>query len=181
MRKNNGFVFMETVVVVCVLSITLLILYASYAHILRTSREKKTFDTTDSIYTTYYVKKIITQTGNVATFFSSSVPGANVCKSACNGNAYICDMAKLANIPGNRYYQLYKVYDVDKLYYLSPNTILTNTKAVDWLMEFDATTIDYIQNLGKGTGLNNKKILIVKYKHNYPNGTYEVIHASVEV
>ena len=58
MRKN-GYVFMETVVVICVLSVTLLILYASYAHILRMTKEKVTFDTTDSIYTTYYVKKVL--------------------------------------------------------------------------------------------------------------------------
>ena len=58
MRKN-GFVFIETVLVICILSVTLLILYSSYAHILRVTRQKSTFDTTDSIYTTYYVKKII--------------------------------------------------------------------------------------------------------------------------
>ena len=54
--KKNGFVFMETVVVVCLLSVTLLMLYGSYSHVLRKSGEKKNYDTTDSIYTTYYVK-----------------------------------------------------------------------------------------------------------------------------
>ena len=47
MKKKNGFVFMETIVVVSILSLTLILLYSSYAHILGTSKERKTFDTTD--------------------------------------------------------------------------------------------------------------------------------------
>ena len=46
MKKRNGFVFMETIVVVSVLSITLLILFSSYSYILRKSKERDTFDTT---------------------------------------------------------------------------------------------------------------------------------------
>ena len=57
--KKNGFVFMETIVVISVLSITLLMLFASYSYILRKSREKNTFDTTESIYKTYFVKSVI--------------------------------------------------------------------------------------------------------------------------
>ncbi len=178
MRKQSGFVFMETVVVVCVLSVTLLILYASYAHILRASREKKTFDTTDSIYTTYNVKKIINNYGDVNSFFVSNKPGT--CSRLSSGG-YVCDMSRLKNNSSNYYYQLYKVYNVDKLYYLSPNYILTSSNKKTYLMELDATTIDYVQSLGIGTGINNTKILIVKYKHEYSDGTYEVTHASMEV
>ena len=45
-------------------------------------------------------------------------------------------------------------------------------------MELDATTIDYVKALGVGATNN---LLIVKYKHVYDNGTYEVFHASMEV
>ena len=40
MRKQNGFVFMETIVVVSILSVTLMMLYGSYAFILKKSRER---------------------------------------------------------------------------------------------------------------------------------------------
>jgi Tfp pilus assembly protein PilE len=179
MRRHNGFVFMERVVVVCVLSITLLILYASYAHILRMSREKKTFDTTDSIYTTYNVKKVIDTANTQSTFQGFFTSNTSFCKSIMGGNAYMCEMSKVSNSNG-QLYQLKNIFDVDKFYYLSPNQILTNSNKSNWLLEIDATTIDYIQNLGVGVGANGKKILIVKYKHTHGD-TYEVIHASMEV
>ena len=44
-------------------------------------------------------------------------------------------------------------------------------------MVFDATTIDYINKLGK---LDSSNLLVVKYKYNYED-SYEVFHASLEV
>ena len=59
MRKKNGFVFMETIVVISVLSITLMLLFGSYSYILRKSRSKNTFDTSETVYKTYYVRSLI--------------------------------------------------------------------------------------------------------------------------
>ena len=57
--KKNGFVFIETLVVVSVLSLTLLMLFGSYSYIIRKSRERNVFDTTEMIYKTYYTKQIL--------------------------------------------------------------------------------------------------------------------------
>ena len=177
MRKN-GYVFMETVVVICVLSVTLLILYASYAHILRMTKEKNTFDTTDSIYTTYYVKKILDfnnqGNSNFEQFFSSH---SAFCHGINDNTAYVCDIGSLPET-NTSFYQLKNIFDVDKIYYLSPSYILNNNKKIDYLMELDATTIDYVKSLGVGVV---DKVLIVKYKHNYANNKVEVIHSSMEV
>ena len=57
--KKNGFVLLETVMTICVLSVILLTLYASYAYILRQSLSRNTYDLTDSIYEGYYITEII--------------------------------------------------------------------------------------------------------------------------
>ena len=176
MRKN-GFVFIETVLVICILSVTLLILYSSYAHILRVTRQKSTFDTTDSIYTTYYVKKIIDAYNGPDVSFDQFFNTNGYCSHINDNSGYMCDISQIPDTE-TQLYQLKSIYDVDKLYYLSPSNILTNENKTNYLMEVDATTIDYIKSLGVGVTDN---ILIVKYKYSYSDGHYEVYHASMEV
>lgn len=177
MRKN-GFVFMETVVVICVLSATLLILYASYAHILRVTKERITFDTTDSIYTTYYVKKVLEHNNAGNSTFEQFFPSHSAyCRSINDGTGYVCDIASIPD-SDTTFYQLKNIFNVDKIYFLSPASILNSNKKTDYLMELDATTIDYVQKLGISVV---NKVLIVKYKYSYANNQYEVIHSSMEV
>ena len=171
MMKKNGFVFMETVVVVCVLSLTLLMLYGSYSHILRNSRQKKTFDTTDSIYTTYYVKKLIAKHKSSASY--ESYFNTNCTRlTGTGGPVYVCDVEAKKTDPN--WSQLRNVFEVDKIYYLRPSRLLGDSTL---LLKLDATTIDYIRSLGVGV---TQDIIIVKYKHVHEDGTYEVIHSSIE-
>ena len=177
MRKN-GFVFVETVIVICILSATLLILYASYSHILRVTRQKTTFDTTDNIYTTYYVKKIIDEFNGTGVQFDQFFRTySTYCSEINNGSGYMCDISQVPDTD-TTFYQLKSVFGVDKLYYLAPANILNDSNKTTYLMELDATTIDYVKALGVGATNN---LFIVKYKHVYDNGTYEVFHASMEV
>lgn len=160
--KKNGFVFIETLVVVSVLSLTLLMLFGSYSYIIRKSRERNVFDTTEMIYKTYYTKQILEKEyGSLGTYMNTcNKPGTNV---------YEC------TISGNRLIQLKQSFEVEKIYFLTPSEVLTNTGV---LVKLDATTIDYIKHLGK---YSNTRRMIVKYKKNYQDGTYEVFHSSMEV
>ncbi len=180
MRKKNGFVFMETVVVVGVLSITLLMLFGSYSFLLRKSRERNTYDTTEMIYKTYYVKEIIDSykpTGNNSIgieYFIDSHP--SFCSQMGSFNSYVCD---LSSNPADLL-QVKMAFEVEKIYYLNPREILTSSQSDAWLSMFDATTIDYIHNLGESIDYN---VMVVKYKKTYnkTDGSYEVIHSSMEV
>ena len=181
MRKQNGYVFMETIVVVSVLSLTLLVLFASYSYILRKSRQRNTFDTTEMIYKTFHVKDILdsmntipTQNG-VVTYIQLN---SDVCKQMGSYDSYVCDISS-SSYNGNLI-QLKKAFEVEKFYYLNPDAVLSDPNKNEWLNLFDATTIDYINNIGLGRNYN---ILLVKYKKTYgkADGTYEVFHASVEV
>ena len=59
MRKRNGFVLAETLIVVLLLSITLMSLYSGFASIIYKTRNKSNNDTIDTIYKTYYVKELL--------------------------------------------------------------------------------------------------------------------------
>lgn len=185
MRKKNGFVFMETIIVVSILSLTLVILFASYSYILRKSRERNTFDTTEMIYKTYYIKNIIDTKWNTPTrpgilgFINNNLTSnGGFCSQTGSYASYICDLTKMPDT--GELYQVREAFEVEKIYYLNPKNILTSSDKTKWLNYFDATTIDYINNLGKGVDYN---IMVVKYKKTYgkEDGTYEVFHSSMEV
>lgn len=186
MKQRNGFVFMETIVVIAVLSITLLLLFGSYSYILRKSRSKNTFDTTESIYKTYYVKQLIdnykkeyNRTGKgVEVYINDHLSSGSECTKQTYGGYYsfICD---LSSDSYNGYLsQAKKAFEVDKFYYLNPKQVVFSASSNEWLNKFDATTIDYIRSISASF---DKYILIVKYKKYYRDGSYEVFHSSMEV
>lgn len=180
--KKNGFVFVETIVVISVLSVTLLLLFSSYSYILRKSRERDTFDNIDLIYKTYYVKDIIDKykLGKAPNVAKSSVmyyiENNSECRKMGGFNSYVCDLSN--NEYNGTLFQVKTAFEVEKFYLLNPNEVLSSSNKVDWLTQFDATTIDYIDELGKGT---NSQVLVVKYKKVYNDGTYEMFHSSIEL
>ena len=181
--KNNGFVFLETIVVISVLSITLLLLFSSYSFMLRKSRERDTFDNIDLIYKTYYIKDII---DNYKASRGANDPRSSImfyidknnleCKKMDSYNSYVCDLSNPSY--SGSLLSAKAAFEADKIYLLNPNELLKSSSKNNWLALFDATTIDYINELGVAT---NKRIMIVKYKKVYDDGTYEVFHSSIEV
>lgn len=185
MRKRNGFVFMETIVVVSVLSITLLVLFTSYSYILRKARERNAYDTTEMIYKTYFIKDAINQVvlpgsygSSIAAYFAKNEECKNVYSG---GDARVCDYSSSGY--SGIMTQVKLVMDVEKMYYLNPKSVLSND---DYLFSFDATTIDYINKLGKSV---DRKLIVVKFKKCYDASVtdmskcedYEIIHSSMEV
>ncbi len=186
MRKENGFVFMETIVVISVLSLTLLMLFGSYAYILRRSQERNTFDTTELIYKTYYTKKIIDSfkptsdsTGRSGVkYYMDTHASSGECYQMGSYNSYTCDLST-SSYAGDLL-QVKHAFEVEKIYLVTPREVLTSASMEEWLYLFDATTIDYLYSLGEGSA---SPLLIVKYKktYNHNDGAYEVFHSSMEV
>ncbi len=183
MKKNNqGFVFIETIIVVSILTITMLLLFASYSFIVRKFKERNTFDTTEAIYKTYYTKSIIDSfkptsdsRSGVKYYIDTHLGTYNVCQQMGSFGSYVCNPSKDPSLS-----QLVNAFEVEKFYYVNLSNLFRDTKKDDWLYLFDATTIDYINNKG---GALNAYILIVKFKKHYnkDDGTYEVLHSSMEV
>ena len=163
MKNNKGFVLLETVITICVLSVVLISLYSSYAYILRKSLQRNTYDVTESIYEGYYITELIK---NKYTSINNYV--TNNCTNLNPG--YKCEITDTSELK-----ELKRVYMVDKLYYINPKTFYSNH---DQLNKLDATTIDYINTIGVS---NNRDMLIIKYKIIYQDGTYEIFHSKVEV
>jgi len=163
--KNKGFVLLETVMTICILSVVLLTLYSSYSFILKKSLSRNTYDLTDSIYEGYYITEIINNRyPDMDSFFRSE------CTNLVD-NYYKCEIKETSNLS-----ILKDVYQVDKIYYINPNVFYKNH---DYLNMLDATTIDYIKTIGIS---RNKNMLIIKYKKSVgDNGEYEIFHSMVEV
>lgn len=181
--KKNGFVFLETIVVISVLSIILLLLFSSYSFMLRKSRERDTFDNIDLIYKTYYIKDII---DNYKKSRAVNDPRSSImfyieknsieCKKMSSYNSYVCD---LSNPSYNGSLLSAKLaFEADKIYLLNPKELLKSGNKDKWLALFDATTIDYINELGVAT---DRQVIIIKYKKYYGDEDYEVFHSSIEV
>lgn len=66
MLKNKGFIFIETIIVICVLTISLMSLYANYSKIMTNTQELNTFDTAEYNYKTYFLKKIYLGLGTLS-------------------------------------------------------------------------------------------------------------------
>ena len=186
MRKQNGFVFMETIVVVSILSVTLMMLYGSYAFILKKSRERNAYDTTEMIYKRYNIKKMIDtemkSNAAVKQYFQKHLTASvaetyPLCtnKTMSGVTLYECDLTKTQDM-----YSAFKVYKAYKMYYLNPKQIMTSPDYKAILKQLDATTIDYIRSISD----TDKNLLVVKYIETYGSGASErkeTFHASMGV
>lgn len=64
-KKNKGFVFIETIITVVVLSTSLLYLYSSYSNIITREETRLYYDDPAYIYRTNYVRKFLEQYTNL--------------------------------------------------------------------------------------------------------------------
>lgn len=57
MKKKKGFVFVETLIVVAVLTASLLMLYSTYSALIRKEKTRITYNDSAYLYRTYYLEK----------------------------------------------------------------------------------------------------------------------------
>ena len=162
--KKNGFVFLETIVVISVLSITLLLLFSSYSFMLRKSRERDTFDN-------YKASRAANDPRSSIKFYIDK--NSLECKKMSSYNSYVCDLS--SDSYSGSLLSAKAAFEADKIYLLNPNELLKSSNKNNWLALFDATTIDYINELFKN--------FIEFHGDRYygDDGAYEVFHSSIEV
>lgn len=137
--NKKGFVLMETIVVIVVVSVALLTIFSSYNKILSKLRTENKYDTSEYIYITKYIKDYMQN--------NQSTLGINVNKISDNITNYI-------NVINNNNLNL--LYGVEKIYLL---TNLNNFGGNE--TKVDAYMIDYIKKLDVR---NQDKLLIIEYK-----------------
>ena len=138
--NKKGFVLMETIVVIVVVSVALLTIFSSYNKILSKLRTENKYDTSEYIYITKYIKDYMQK--------NQSVLGISVDDISANITNY------LSNISNSN--SLKSLYGVKKIYLL---TNLNNFGGNEY--KVDAYMIDYIKKLDVR---NQDKLLIVEYK-----------------
>ena len=60
MKKNNGFVFVETIVVIVILTLGLVMVYSSFSSVLSNDKRRATYNDVAYIYRTYYIEDFLT-------------------------------------------------------------------------------------------------------------------------
>lgn len=134
---KKGFVFIETIIVVCILTVGLLSIYSNYSKIIADTKELNTFDTTEYNYKTYFLKQkypSITENTCITTISPFSDTGK----------------VKICNLKDVFY----------KLNYLEDET--DNGITYSKYNNIDAYIIDYLNN--QDWNANNDNIYLVEYK-----------------
>ena len=132
--KNKGFVLMETIVVIVIISVTLLTIFSSYNKILSKVKTENKYDTSEYIYMTYHIKK----------YLSNKELGAENIDTEDKITNHAIDY----DLPNS-------IFNVKKIYIVTNLNELENNKE-----KFDAYMIDYIRKLDVE---DNDKLIIVEY------------------
>ena len=153
--NKKGFVLMETIVVIVVVSVALLTIFSSYNKILSKLRTENKYDTSEYIYITKYIKDYIQDRGigfEVGDLCSEL--SGEICE-----NKNIKDLSLDSKIDN----KIITLYNIEKIYLLTNlnefDKEMTNGKKNSSL--FDAYMIDYITTLDVR---DKDKLLIVEYK-----------------
>ena len=137
MMKNKGFVLMETIVVIVVISVALLTIFSSYNKILSKVKSENKYDTSEYIYMTKYIKDNLSSLCGTITINDLSSSITNYYSTCTNKN-------KL------------DIYGVNKIYVL---TNLNTTGTYGY--KLDAYMIDYIKKLDVN---DEDKVIVIEYK-----------------
>ena len=71
--NKRGFVLMETIIVMTVLSIALIYLYTTYVKVLSSASKVSYYDNVEDMYTAYYVSKLYSKINNNELSLSSNI------------------------------------------------------------------------------------------------------------
>lgn len=145
--SKKGFVLMETIVVIVVISVALLTLFSSYNKILTKVQSENKNDNPEYLYMTYYVKEYLKK------YKASSCTVANI------GNS------NLSSAPTNYATTTYlgsssrlKSFNIKKIHIISVGNGTYTENNLKW---FDAYMIDYIKGLDIGS---TDSVIIVEYE-----------------
>lgn len=156
---KKGFIFIETIIVVTILTVALMSIYANYSKIISNTKEFNTFDTAEYNYKTYYLKSMYSN--NKLTDYT----GAYITNSSTKNKCYIVNsIFSDTNIVVGSTKKQVKVCLLNnafyKLKYLENETYegVTYSKYTN----IDAYIIDYLNN--QDWNANNDNIFLVEYK-----------------
>lgn len=154
---KKGFVLMEAIVVIVVISVALLTLFASYNKILGKLKEENKFDLSEYLYKTYYIKNYLNKYGCVSDVYSLGDGSGNL----KDYNSSTCEGILINNF--------FSSFNVKKIYILKN---INGTDTEENLKNFDAYMIDYIKQLDVD---DNASLIIVEYSKTVRDSNYNPV------
>lgn len=152
MMKNKGFVLMETIVVIVLISVTLLTIFSSYNKILRKVKTENKYDTSEYIYITKYIKdNLNTLCNNKSITLYNPINVSNITSSNINSYEY-------SDCLDNNIFNIKKIYLLKGL-----------DNVGEYAENFDAYIIDYLRKLD----IDSKdELIIIEYKKHFKDSNY---------
>lgn len=142
--NKNGFMMVETIVMIVFLAISLLYVYRSFSSALSMEKTKIHYDNTSYIYRTFFTGEYLTASGvNIAstTLIPSSGYLEVTCSSSFLTNKEFCDMLKTE-------------YNINKMYIVYNNARSITTT------NLDPTTIKYLRTIKKNDAAGYRLVIM---------------------
>ena len=158
--KNKGFVLMETIVVIVVISIALLTIFSSYNKILSKVKSENKYDTTEYIYMTSYIKNILDDcitNANDIYVVSNTVITEHYSNNSCS----IRTKLQNSGIIVEKIYILKNINNFKKTINKATINGVSYTSINNNSLIFDAYMIDYLKKLDV---YDDDELIIVEYK-----------------
>lgn len=168
MRNNKGFVLMETIIVMSVLSLALMTLYSSYVKIMANTKAKNFYDTPEALYIAEAVSRaqlynegyLTSNSENNSDKKATIIKNDSAYKIICY-NAIETYKAKSAcsTISSRMVYQssglkrMYDAFNIEAIYVVNALEFknLSEDKFKSVLQFFDGSTIGYLKSIDRST------------------------------
>lgn len=185
MRNNKGFVLMETIIVMSVLSVALMTLYSSYVKIMANSKAKNFYDTPEALYIAeavsraqlynkgYLASNIEDNSDKKATIIKNGSAYKITCYNAIetyNKKATCSTTSNLMAYQSSGLKRMYDAFNIEAIYVVDALEFknLSEDKFKSVLQFFDGSTIGYLKSIDRSTidPKNNTytDLIIVKIK-----------------
>lgn len=185
MRNNKGFVLMETIIVMSVLSVALMTLYSSYVKIMANSKAKNFYDTPEALYIAEAVSRaqlynngyLTSGDGDNPDKKATIIKNDSVYKITCynaietyNKKATCSTISSLMAYQSSGLKRMYDAFNIEAIYVVDALEFknLSEDKFKSVLQLFDGSTIGYLKSIDRSTidpkNDTHTDLIIVKIK-----------------
>ena len=168
MRNNKGFVLMETIIVMSVLSVALMTLYSSYVKIMANTKAKNFYDTPEALYIAeavsraqlynkgYLASNIEDNSDKKATIIKNGSVYKITCYNAIetyNKKATCSTTSNLMAYQSSGLKRMYDAFNIEAIYVVDALEFknLSEDKFKSVLQFFDGSTIGYLKSIDRST------------------------------
>lgn len=132
LKDNKGFVLIETIIVMSVITLSMIILYSTYNKMINSYGSISYYDTVEDVYTAYYVYGL------------NQVLGYN-------------SESNIINTSDNTYEDILSNFNIKKIYYFNKSDVNNLTNNTLDILKYDGTTINYLNNIKNKINVNCTK------------------------